>query len=207
MRPASSSSVCPCLFTDKGVGEGGMHSQRGKHCKLAQARCLLYCANPATKAMRCTVLWCLYWLEVQGFTGIRILVRLSLCMRPSFYAVGKRSKLWTTFNEPGVQAMCGYIVGKPLPFAHQSLLPFAVDGVLLTSANHLEWWGMPLYQWGRSPVLICLKCLYLHFCRQPSSWEDPSLQGAPLLKTGHRCHSIVMCLLCIACSQAVKRLP
>ena len=28
---------------------------------------------------------------------------------------GKRSKLWTTFNEPGVAAMCGYIVGNHPP--------------------------------------------------------------------------------------------
>jgi hypothetical protein len=25
---------------------------------------------------------------------------------------GKRSKLWTTFNEPGVAAICGHILGK-----------------------------------------------------------------------------------------------
>ena len=28
---------------------------------------------------------------------------------------GKRGKLWTTFNEPGVAAICGHIVGNHPP--------------------------------------------------------------------------------------------
>jgi beta-glucosidase/6-phospho-beta-glucosidase/beta-galactosidase len=31
------------------------------------------------------------------------------------HGAGKRSKLWTTFNEPGVAAMCGHIVGNHPP--------------------------------------------------------------------------------------------
>ena len=42
-------------------------------------------------------------------------------------AAGKRSKLWTTFNEPGVAAMCGFIVGNHPP---GKLLHFKV-GLLL----------------------------------------------------------------------------
>ena len=30
-------------------------------------------------------------------------------------AAGKRAKLWTTFNEPGVAALCGHVVGNHPP--------------------------------------------------------------------------------------------
>ena len=36
---------------------------------------------------------------------------LSWCTR----AAGKRAKLWTTFNEPGVAALCGHVVGNHPP--------------------------------------------------------------------------------------------
>ena len=31
------------------------------------------------------------------------------------WLAGKRAKLWTTFNEPGVAAICGHIVGNHPP--------------------------------------------------------------------------------------------
>ena len=35
--------------------------------------------------------------------------------RTVVHDAGKRSKLWVTFNEPGVGAMCGFITGKHPP--------------------------------------------------------------------------------------------
>ncbi|CAL8471442.1 g10984 [Coccomyxa elongata] len=46
----------------------------------------------------------------------------------AFKLFGKRSKLWTTFNEPGVAAMCGYIVGNHPP---GKLLHFREAGIYL----------------------------------------------------------------------------
>ena len=49
---------------------------------------------------------------------------------------GKRAKLWTTFNEPGVAAICGHIVGNHPP---GKLLHFRVSQTACVHVTIL-WW-------------------------------------------------------------------
>lgn len=62
---------------------------------------------------------------------------------------GKRAKLWTTFNEPGVAAICGHIVGNHPP---GKMLHFRVGtGPYCQMDRYLS----------KTVVQVCLKALRL----------------------------------------------
>lgn len=71
------------------------------------------------------------------------------------WLAGKRAKLWTTFNEPGVAAICGHIVGNHPPgkilhfrVSLSLALPYNLTGRLVQ--EHVfckQRWRLPRLEW------------------------------------------------------------
>ena len=59
------------------------------------------------------------WLAWAAMVQALIPGNTTHCFRMTYSwwsgAAGKRAKLWTTFNEPGVAALCGHVVGNHPP--------------------------------------------------------------------------------------------
>ncbi|CAL5224317.1 g6984 [Coccomyxa viridis] len=94
--------------------------QRGKLCQEAVNRYneIFDCLEKHGMEPNITLIWFVQpqWFQKMGAFARRenIPVFVEWC-ETAFKLFGKRAKLWTTFNEPGVAAICGHIIGNHPP--------------------------------------------------------------------------------------------